>query len=285
MKKLTSILALVLCVIMLAGVVCLAAETTPSVKPSVERKQAPDVKKIVVIYSDGSEAEMTLESIIITSYAQSQTDVHVSKEIKENLYVAYIEVTAVENLGELAKGLDEAVKKINSKYTDGLFVVTDLFDIWISDGIRAYLENGGKIRVTFNTKYVEKPVILYREHDGNWEVIDPNKVSLNEFGNVSVEFTSLSTVAFLSPSPDREVTPAAKSYMWIWIIVIIIVTLILVLIILLKREKDDDEEEQQEAPVDGSPAADAASAAAVTEASAEEATEEAPAEEAPKTEE
>ena len=54
MKKFTSILAFVLCVVMIAGVVCVAAETAPSVKPSVERKQAPEVAKVVVIYSDGT---------------------------------------------------------------------------------------------------------------------------------------------------------------------------------------------------------------------------------------
>lgn len=274
MKKLTSIFAVLLCVIMLAGVVCVAAETAPSVKPSVEKKQAPEVTKIVVIYSDGTESEMTIDSIIVTSYAESQTESYVDTEIKEQLNVAYVEVTAAENLGELAEGLDNAVKEINSQYTDGLFVVTDLFDIWVSDGIKTYLENGGKVKVTFNTKYAEKPIVLHRAHNGEWEVIDPNKVTLNEDGKILVEFTSLSPVAFLSPSEDREVNPPAeKNCWWIWIIIIIIVTLIIVLIILLKKKKDDDEEEAK------AETTDEAAAAAPTDAIADEATEEAPADE------
>ena len=181
---------------------------------------------------------------------------------------------AAENLGELADGLDNAVKEINSQYTDGLFVVTDLFDIWVSDGIKTYLENGGKVKVTFNTKYAEKPIVLHRAHNGEWEVIDPNKVTLNEDGKILVEFTSLSPVAFLSPSEDREVNPPAeKNCWWIWIIIIIIVTLIIVLIILLKKKKDDDEEEAK------AETTDEAAAAAPTEAIADEATEEAPADE------
>ena len=286
MKKFTSILAFVLCVMMIAGVVCVAAETAPSVKPSVEKKQAPDVTKIVIIYSDGTEGEMTIENIIVTSYAESQTESYVDTEIKEQLDVAYVEVTGVDNLGELAEGLDNAVKEINSKYSDGMFVVTDLFDIWVSDGIKAYLENGGKIRVTFKTKYTEKPIVLHRAHNSEWEVIDPNKVTLNDDGKIVVEFTSLSPVAFLSPSDERIVNPpVTKNCSWIWIIIIIVVILIIILIILLKKKKDDEEEPEQETPADGSPAADAAAATAATEAPAEEATEEAPAEETPKTEE
>lgn len=280
MKKLTSIFALVLCVIMLAGVVCFAADTTaPSVKPSVEKKQAPEVLKVVIIYSDGTEGEVSIESIIVTSYAESQTESYVSTEIKEQLDVAYIEVTAVDNLGELTEDLDKAVKEINSRYTDGLFVVTDLFDIWVSDGIKAYLENGGKIRVTFDTKYVEKPMVLHRAHNGEWEVIDPNKVTLNENGKVTVEFTSLSPVAFLSPSEDREVvTPTEdKCCFWCWILIIIIVILIIILIILLillKKKKDELEKAKEETK-------DAAAAAASTEAVEEKTAEDAPAEEAP----
>jgi len=271
MKKLTSIFALVLCVMMLAGIVCAAADTTT---PSVQAKEAPEVEKVVIVDKSGNETEIHDYSIDVTSYAAAKTDATVPAEVKTQVEDAYKEITSTTNLGTLNKDLDKAAKEINSGYTANVFVVSDLFDVTVGEDIKTALKNGGSVEITFDTNYTEKPVVLHRMENGKWEVIDSSKVVLKD-GKVTVTFTSLSPIAFLSVSEDKAAeTPATKSTTWIWIVVIIVVVLVIVLIVLLKGKKKDDGEAEE------APAEEAAEEAPAEEAPAEETTEEAPAEEA-----
>lgn len=269
MKKLTSIIALVLCVIMLAGIVCAAADTTT---PSVQAKEAPEVEKIVITASDGTETEIEEDSVEVTSYAAATKDSDVPAEVKKQVEEAYKEITSTENLGTLNKDLDKAAKEIKDGYTANVFVVSDLFDVTVGEDVKTALKNGGSVTLTFDTNYTEKPVVLHRMENGKWEVIDSSKVVLKD-GKVTVTFTSLSPIAFLSVSEEKaaEPTPATKSTTWIWIVVIIVVVLVIVLIVLIKGKKKDDGE-AEEAPAEEAPAEEAPA-------------EEAPAEEEPKTEE
>ena len=268
MKKLTSIFALVLCVMMLAGIVCAAADTTT---PSVQAKEAPEVEKVVIVDKSGNETEIADDSVDVTSYAAAAKDSSVPEEVKKEVEEAYKEITSTTNLGTLNKDLDKAAKDIKSNYTANVFVVSDLFDVTVTEDVKTALKNGGSVEITFDTNYTEKPVVLHRMENGKWEVIDSSKVVLKD-GKVTVTFTSLSPIAFLSVSEEKAAeTPATKSTTWIWIVVIIVVVLVIVLIVLLKGKKKDGGETAEEAPAE--------------EAPAEETTEEAPAEEEPKAEE
>ena len=263
MKKLTSIIALVLCVIMLAGIVCAAADTTT---PSVEAKEAPEVEEVVIVSESGEETVVYDFSIDVTSYAAAKTDTTVPAEVKTQVEDAYKEITSTTNLGTLNKDLDKVAKEINSGYTANVFVVSDLFDVTVGADIKTALQKGGSVKITFDTNYTEKPVVLHRMENGEWEVIDSSKVVLKD-GKVTVTFTSLSPIAFLSVSEEKAAEPTpTKSTTWIWIVVIIVVVLVIVLIVLIKGKKKEDGE-AEEAPAEEAPA------------------EEAPAEEEPKTEE
>ena len=257
MKKLTSIFALVLCVIMLAGIVCAAADTTT---PSVQAKEAPEVEKVVIVAKDGTETEIADDSVDVTSYAAAKSDSSVPSEVKTQVEEAYKEITSTENLGTLNKDLDKAAKDIKSNYTANVFVVSDLFDVTVTEDVKTALKNGGSVEITFDTNYTEKPVVLHRMENGKWEVIDSSKVVLKD-GKVTVTFTSLSPIAFLSVSAEKaaqEPTTPAKNTTWIWIVVIIVVVLVIVLIVLLKGKKKDDgegaEETKEEAPAEEAPA-------------------------------
>lgn len=273
MKKLTNILAVVLCVLMLAGIVCAAADTAT---PSVQAKEAPEVEKVVVVDKGGKETELTDTSVSVTSYAAATKDSTVPAEVKKQVEEAYKEITSTSNLGTLNKDLDKAAKEIDKGYTANVFVVSDLFDVTVTEEVKTALKDGGSVEITFDTNYTDKPVVLHRMENGKWEVIDSSKVVLKD-GKVTVTFTSLSPIAFLSVSEEKAAeTPATKSTTWIWIVVIIVVVLVIVLIVLLKGKKNDDGETTEEAPAEEAPA---------EEAPAEETTEKAPAEEETKTEE
>jgi LPXTG-motif cell wall-anchored protein len=45
-------------------------------------------------------------------------------------------------------------------------------------------------------------IVLHNKDTGKWEVIDSDKVKVNDDGSVSVEFTSFSPIAFLSVVDD-----------------------------------------------------------------------------------
>lgn len=277
MKKLTSIFAVVLCVLMLAGIVCAAADTAT---PSVQAKEAPEVEKVVVVDNSGKETVLADDSVDVTSYAAAKNDSAVPAEVKKQVEEAYKEITSTTNLGTLNKDLDKAAKEIDKGYTANVFVVSDLFDVTVGEDIKTALKDGGSVEITFDTNYTDKPVVLHRMENGKWEVIDSSKVVLKD-GKVTVTFTSLSPIAFLSVSEEKAAeTPATKSTTWIWIVVIIVVVLVIVLIVLLKGKKNDDGETTEEAPEEAP-----AEEAPAEEAPAEETTEEAPAEEETKTEE
>jgi hypothetical protein len=91
-------------------------------------------------------------------------------------------------------------------YTADDLVVTDLFDVSLVDSEGNIIEpdENNPVTLTFKTSFKSDDIVivLHNKETGEWEVIDSDKVKVNDDGSVSVEFTSFSPIAFLSVVDD-----------------------------------------------------------------------------------
>ena len=174
--------------------------------PSVQGKDAPDV--VITEDENGNEvvANIIDESgdVIEQVYTTEITITPVSKsdeapeEIKGALDKAYQQIKSAASLTELVPEMPEFLKNISDDLTVENLVVRDLFDVTVDAETKALLEAGNSIQLSFKLGVAadEFVVCLHNYSEDLWEVIDNDKVKNNGDGTVTVEFTSLSPIAF-----------------------------------------------------------------------------------------
>lgn len=201
MKKLTVFL-LAMALAASTAISTSAVEFTPSVQgkeaPSIvitQNENGEDVGAKIVDVNGKVVKEVKKKQIIITPLAKAN-DAPV--KIKEELTKAYAQIKEVTSLEELVPQISEFLSKASENIKAEDMVVRDLFDVEIDDATRELLKDGNSIEIVFDlgVSADEFVVCLHNIGGDRWEVIDDNKVTNNGNGTVSVQFTSLSPIAF-----------------------------------------------------------------------------------------
>lgn len=172
------------------------------------------------IYDINSDTDAVIsiskKDVYITSYVDrlnfsNEIDVSVSKKIAENLEKAYNEITNCNNLDEIFKNLEEYIKEKYPNKTINDFVVTDLFDVSVSEKYLAEFNDNEKryIRFSFEGSYTENtilPLVLHRnEQTNNW--LAARQVFITSDGKLCIDLDSLCPVVFLTLKQEENNPP------------------------------------------------------------------------------
>ena len=215
MKK---IFAIFMIAVVLLASVCIvnAADFTPS----VTAKDAPEV----VANDDGSVgtvkdasgnvvATVTQEQVSVVSYANRTED----STAASKLNTAYEDLTSGKVQDELKQQLTSYAASVDSEYTADNMVVSDLFYLDVEEAVKNSLDGSNYLEVTFETGIAageKAPAVLYACDGTNWEMVDPANVKNNGDGTITVKFSTLCPIAFMSASAEAApapVTPATQT--------------------------------------------------------------------------
>lgn len=206
MKKTIRVIALALCVAMLAIPVMAAENFTPSVtqKPAPAIKPMTDAKGNevagVIKDAEGNEIEgISAEEITVVPVSESE---QMSKEEKETMEKAYNEIAETEDLTKVAPKLEDALKEINKGRKDEIkaedLVVRDLVDVKISARLLNNLKDGDTVSVKFELDIQEdETLIVMQLIDGEWIIIYGEDILIDEDGNAIVALAGSGPVAFI----------------------------------------------------------------------------------------
>lgn len=202
MKKGIQLILVFLIVVMLALPVSAVSFT-----PSVEQKGAPVLGELtdasgapaaaIVVDTDGNEImSVSADSIAVTSVVDIQ---EAPEEVQVILEEAYKSISESKDLETAAPALKEALQQINPDLTVSDLVVCDLFHVAVGEDVAQTIENGGSIILKFDlNRKADELLIVMVYVDGEWIVIDADKVEINEDGEVSVAFdVPLGPIAFV----------------------------------------------------------------------------------------
>jgi LPXTG-motif cell wall-anchored protein len=192
---------------------------------SVESKEAPAVAEATTeVVVDGNKVTV---DVVVTAASEAD-DKDTNEDISKALKDAKKDLTEVKSLDELKavdggtikEDLEKAVDQFNKsisvpstgtttetkQYKADDLVVTDLFDVSLVDSNGNIIEpdEDNPVTLTFKTSFKSDDIVivLHNKETGKWEVIDSDKVKVNDDGSVTVEFTSFSPIAFLSVVDD-----------------------------------------------------------------------------------
>ena len=173
MKKAIQFVCILLVVAMLAVPVSAAGFT-----PSVEQKGAPVVKET---------------GVKVTAMADLST---ASAEVKAAVEEAAKVISDAKDLGEAVPALADALTAMGSNVKASKLVVRDLFYVELSTP----LAEGEEKALTFEMKGISANDLLMVMVfvDGEWVVIDSDKVEVSAKGEVKVTFDVLGPVAFVT---------------------------------------------------------------------------------------
>lgn len=169
----------IITVLLLASALVVSAGAS-SFTPSVEQKGAPTV---VV---EGTTKEVTIVPI---ADAEKAPD-----EIKSALEEAYKNIETADSLVEAAPALLETLKVVAPEVKAEDLVVRDLMYVGVE------LDEGEKVVLKFDLKVEKNDVIIPMLFiDGEWVPVDPELVTINEDGTVSIEFSgTIGIIAFVT---------------------------------------------------------------------------------------
>lgn len=213
MKKIAMLMSLVL-VVALLTVPAAAVEFTPS----AESKPAPSVALVVdqtgatvaaIIYDGQGTYVIGVPDgdLIVTPVSERD---QAPTEISEALKSAYEQIQSVGSLSDLVPGIEQALRAINSELSVSDLVIRDLFDVRVTGTYKEYLdEEGNKITIRFDLNLSPDAtlLVLHNYSGSDWEVIDNDRVVINDDGSVDVTFDSLSPVAFVVDAANVKVDP------------------------------------------------------------------------------
>ena len=218
MSKKITVTLLALLVMVSISVTAMAADFTPS----VTGKAAPEIvtvensagKKVAAIICDANGKESTSVSIgglIVTPVSEAQ---QADAPIRDSLLAAYDHLTTTA-LDKIAPSIDKAIKNYSPDMTIDDLVIRDLFDVSLSDedARQQLAKSGSYIKIQFNLNLPPDALLLVlrNRESTNWELISDDRVIRNSDGSVTVEFDSLSPIAFLVDGGQVSVNPNAPA--------------------------------------------------------------------------
>lgn len=208
MKKFAMFLSVLLIAVTLAAPVSAAV----NFNPSVEQKPAPTVDTVtdangnevsaIIRDQNGEEVHgVSIDSgeLIVTPISQAS---QAAQAISEMLTNAYEQIQQADTIADLVPDVDVAslLTAMGSGSSVEDLVVRDVFDVSVSGEAAEFLAQEGNT-ITFRFQLNIAPsstlLVLHNYEGSNWEVIDDDKVVINNDGSVDVTFESLSPVAFV----------------------------------------------------------------------------------------
>lgn len=192
--------------ILVAAMLVLPASAA-SFTPSVVQKGAPTMGTLtdasgnsvaaVVTDSDGKEIMgVSSDSVVVTSVADIQ---EASEEVQTVLEEAYKSISESKSLEEAAPALAAVLEESNSKLTVSDLVVRDLIYVSVDEEVEKVMEDGFSISLKFDLGIKDDDFLVVMMYvDGEWIVVDADKVEIDENGEVTVIFDGVpGPVAFV----------------------------------------------------------------------------------------
>ncbi len=217
MLKKISVTLVAIAMVTAMAVPAFAADFTSS----VTGKSAPEIVTTTnssgetvaaIIYdANGKEtASIPVGSLTVTPVSEAKT---ANASVSKQLTAAYEQLQTT-SLDSIAPALTDAVKTYSPQMTVEDLVVRDLFDVSLDDSAKEQLaKNGNAIKIQFalNLPSDALLLVLHNTEGTTWELIADNKVVRNSDGSVTVEFDSLSPIAFLTDGGSIAVNPEAPT--------------------------------------------------------------------------
>ena len=213
MKKFASLLMAALLMVAMA----LPASAAVNFVDSVEQKPAPSVETVtdasgnevsaIIQDANGNEVHgVTAEQMSITPVSGAAS---APAEIREQLEAAYEQIQNAASVADLVPDVDVAslLSAMGSSSSVEDLVVRDVFDVSVSGEAAEFLAQEGNaitIRFQLNIAPSSTLLVLHNYEGSNWEVIDDDKVVINNDGSVDVTFDSLSPVAFVVDQTETD---------------------------------------------------------------------------------
>lgn len=178
--------------------------------------------------------------ILITPVMDAKRGVSYLSEAAEKLLVDTYETLAAPDakLSVLIPELDDIAKSaLGETATADDLVIRELVDITaVCEDLIHYLEvDGNTLTLTFKMVVpLETFVTVMTLKDGKWE--EAEKVINNDDGTVTVKFSQLCPVLFLTGNPLAAVAPAQGNLFWFIALCAVILVLIVVVFCLLRRK-------------------------------------------------
>ena len=195
MKNAIRIVAVLLLVSMLA-VPASANSVTQTGKPAVT-VQKPAVKTEVVQQKEAPAvaAEGTTKEVAVTAVADLAK---AAPEVKAAVEKAYKSIESAGSLKKAAPALVQTLKEVAPTAKVENMVVRDLIHVDVK------LEKDEKVTLKFDLKVEKDAIVIPMQFiDGKWVPADPELVTINAAGSVSVEFTGeVGTLAFVTEKSE-----------------------------------------------------------------------------------
>ena len=220
MKK----LALFLSVLLIAVTLAAPASAAVNFTPSVEQKPAPTVDTVtdsngnevsaIIRDQNGEEVHgVSIDSgeLIVTPISQAS---QAAQAISEMLTNAYEQIQQADTIADLVPTIGDFLQTIGSASQVADLVVRDVFDVSLTGTAAEYLaQEGNNITLRFDLGLAPSAtlIVLHNYEGSNWEVIDDDKVVINNDGSVDVTFDSLSPVAFVVDKTETDTSASTDA--------------------------------------------------------------------------
>ena len=241
----------VLTMVMILLLTSVASVSAEGYLPSVNYQAFPGLVIIedengnkIIGYVENAEGEVLNTEyhgcILITPVMDAKREVSFLSEPAEKLLVDTYEMLAAPDakLSELIPELNDIAKEaLGERATADDLVVRELIDITACcEDLIHYLEiDGNTLTLTFKMVVpLETFITVMTYKDGEWEEVD--KVINNDDGTVSVKFSRLCPVLFLTGHPLAPVEPVQNNLLWVAILGAVILILIVVVFYLLRKK-------------------------------------------------
>lgn len=184
-KMLLSTLAILMIIVLSSSVI---ATGNNEFSPSVVADTAPEIKS--VLGANGEDLSEVIKSLSLHDALLAED----SEEFK-SLLDAYEEIKNISSIADLGIDISEYFGDINIEN----FVVRDLLDISLIGYENYFDTEGNTLEITFDFKLNKDDIliILIRDNDGNWSMIDPQYIIINDDGTVTITFDRIGVIAFV----------------------------------------------------------------------------------------
>ena len=168
-----------------------------SFTPSVEQKGAPTLseltdesgKSVAAIVTDAEGREVmsvSSDSVTVTSVADIQ---EAPEEVQAAMEEAYKSISESKSLEVAAPALVDALEESESVLNVSDLVVRDLIHVAVDEDVAKAMEEGASITLKFDMGMEPDELLIVMVYvDGEWVVIDADKVEIHENGEVTVTF-------------------------------------------------------------------------------------------------
>lgn len=194
MKKVMRALSLVLVIAMLA-----VAAFADSYVPSIQQKDAMEVKGVTVTMADGTEVELKAADIVVTPLADSEELSEADQKLLEDAYQSILKAGSVRKAApKLVELLDEAKLNVDDFVVRDLVFVQFLNETMKQDGVKVTVQL--EMKVAKDAQVLAMRYVSVEGGEYEWSPIALEDVTVNADGTVDVVLDGEGPVAFLVKS-------------------------------------------------------------------------------------